>query len=831
MPLILLALSCLVLTLEVLETKIFAYSLENSLIFLVVGVVLLGFGSGGSVLSLKREIGDPRPIVRRNLLLTAGLLVVAHVVFAQFSDHLEFGFDLWTVGILCALAAPYFSAGMAISAILADPRGSVHARYGLNLVGSAAGCVTVFFLLGPLTGPEMLIVCAAACGLCGAVLYERRGALVAAVLATAAPLFVFADELLPYRIQKAETAGQLALIERTAREIVAQNPAVQRIELVEQFDRWDPTARVAVHALEVETSDENVRRDVDRLPSMWFTQDSSYGSPLIGWRGENAAGVYAHSCYAFGYFRGPAPEDVLVIGLGGTPDVQTALHQGARRITGVDINATTVRMAGGPMADFLGRPYDDPRVTLHLRDGRSYVRGTEQRYDLIQLSGVDTKSVLASGTLALNESYLYTQEAFDEYLAHLKDDGLLVINYADETFRMRLAITAMESLRRRGVADPTRHLMMTEQSKIFGLLVKPTPFTAAECGQMRGFLAAADAADGRPGDGLTGVVVWVYELLSPHLSLMNAPRAIYLPDEAAPTDPVMQAARDGSLDAFIDAHPRELRPAPDWRPFFFNTIRNEDVLARFRHELARIVPGMDADPSRLSKVAAGGTEQFARMFRLLWIMLGLSVVLILGPLCVLGTRGIRAWANLPFAVYFAALGAGYILAMSGLIQRYVLFLGHQAYAFAVVIGGLLVAAGVGSFLAGRFAARPQRVMTGGVALICTMLLVLNFGLDPLFGLTANLPLGGRIAVALTALFPLGVGLGTMFPTGLGLVQRASPLFVPWAFGINGVFSVIGTTIVLPGAILFGFPTMTTVAGSVYVFALLVGLPLARRAAG
>ena len=58
MPLILFALSCLVLTLEVLETKIFAYSLENSLIFLVVGVVLLGFGAGGSVLSLKRDISD-----------------------------------------------------------------------------------------------------------------------------------------------------------------------------------------------------------------------------------------------------------------------------------------------------------------------------------------------------------------------------------------------------------------------------------------------------------------------------------------------------------------------------------------------------------------------------------------------------------------------------------------------------------------------------------------------------------------------------------------------------------------------------------------------------
>lgn len=828
MPLILLALSCLVLTLEVLETKIFAYSLENSLIFLVVGVVLLGFGAGGSVLSLKREIGDPSRLVRRNLLLTALLLVVAHALFAHASDRLEFRFDAWTIGILVALAAPYFSAGMAISAILADPNGSVHARYGVNLVGSALGCVTVFFLLGPLTGPQLLIVCAILCGLLAVPLFDRRRVVLAVIVVAGAPLFLFADALLPYRIQKAETAGQLALIQRTAEKVVAENPNVQAIELRTEFDRWDPTARVAVHSLHVETTDENVARDLERLPSMWFTQDSSYGSPLIGWNGEGAAGVYERTCYAFGYFRGRTGMDVLVIGLGGAPDVQTAIHHDAARITGVDINATTVRMAREELADFLGHPYDDQRVTIHLRDGRSYVRSSDHRYDLIQLTGVDTKSVLASGTLALNESYLYTQEALDEYVAHLQDDGLLVINYADDVFRNRLTITAMETLRRRGVDDPTRHIMLVEQSKIFGLLVKPTPFTAEECDQMRAWLAQADAGDGKV-DGKTGVVVFVYELLSPHLSLYPAPRAIYLPDEEVPADPLMKAARAGHLDEFVAESPRELEPAPDWRPFFFNTVRNEDVLARFWFELRKVLPFVDADPAELDDVARS-TEQFARMFRLLWIMLGLSVVLILGPLVVQGTRGLRAWSNLPFALYFAALGAGFILAMSGLIQRYVLFLGHQSYAFAVVIGGLLVAAGAGSFLAGRFEASPRRVMGIAVGAICAMLLALNLGLDTLFGWTAGLPLFPRVAIALAALFPLGVPLGTMFPTGLGLVKRSSPLFVPWAFGINGVFSVIGTTVVLPGAILFGFPAMAVVAGAFYVFALAVGLPLARRAA-
>ena len=183
---------------------------------------------------------------------------------------------------------------------------------------------------------------------------------------------------------------------------------------------------------------------------------------------------------------------------------------------------------------------------------------------------------------------------------------------------------------------------------------------------------------------------------------------------------------------------------------------------------------------------------------------------------------------MPFALYFGCLGAGYIFAMSGLIQRAVLFLGHQAYAFAVVIGGLLVWAGCGSMIAGRLAT-PRRTMTVAVAIVCAMLVVVQFGLDPLFGATAGLPRLARIFVALVAIAPLGTALGAMFPTGLWMVKQRSPLFVPWAFGINGVFSVIGTTLVMPGSIMYGYPVMAVVAGAIYLLALAIGLPLARRA--
>ncbi|MHC5072899.1 MAG: spermidine synthase, partial [Planctomycetota bacterium] len=678
MPLTLFLLSTIVLTLEVLETKIFAYSLENNLIFLVVGVVLLGFGAGGTVLSLRKELGDPVPLVRRNLLLTAMLLIVAHAWFALFSDRLVFRFEFFTLSILVLLASPYFSAGMAISAILADTKGSVHVRYGINLLGSALGCMTVFLILGPLSGPQCLVLCALVCGLLAVPLYPRpaRVKVLGVVLVMGVGLLFVADSILPYQIQSARSGGQLALIVENSRTEAQRRDDIQKVAAVQRFDRWDPTARVQVHSLEVQTTNPEYRATLERLPAMWFTQDSSYGSPLIGSTGESASGLFDRTCYGVGYFRGRKDMAVLVIGLGGAPDVQTALHHQPRRVDGVDINATTLAMVRdhAEIKAFLGDPYGDPRVHLHQRDGRSFVRGAGNGYDLIQLSGVDTKSVLASGTLALNESYLYTEEAFDDYLERLEPGGILCILYAGKNLRDRLAITAMQSLENAGSKAPHRHLVLVEQNAIFCMLVKKTAFTKEECRQLDSWLERCDT-----GGGSTGVVLIFYDLLNPGLSLAKAPKAIFVPDGRATADPLMQAVLAGKLDDYITKHPMNLAPAPDWRPFFFNITRNEEVWN-----------------------AATRPAHFQGMFNLLWIMLVLALGLITGPLILFQRHGIAAGRHAPFALYFAALGTGFILAMSGLIQRYVLFLGHQAYAFAVVIGGLLVAAGVGSILAGKF---------------------------------------------------------------------------------------------------------------------------------
>jgi len=801
MPFILLVLSCVVLTLEVLETKIFAYCLANSLMFVVIGLALLGFGAGGTALALRKKLGDPRPTVRASLLATAVLVIVAHAYFAQVSEQVRFGVEFATISSLALLASPYFTAGMAMAAILGEPNANISRLYGMNLVGSALGCCSLFVLLGPLTAPQILVLSAAVLGLLGAALCARRAMCSALVIAISAPLMVYAEDVFPYQPEPASSRGQLALLQKSVDTIneVAATGVEQRAALIEKFDRWDPTARVQVHELELETSDPDQQEILNSLPSMWFTQDSSYGSPLMG-DGPGREAMHERTYFGAGYFRRQPDMDVLVIGLGGAPDVQTALHFDARSITGVDINRTTVGMVEGQFAEFLGAPYSDPRVRVVIRDGRSFVRTDDQHYDLIQLSGVDTKSVMSAGALAINESYLYTREGFEEYVARLKPDGLLCIIYAGDDYMHRLAISAMAALEKDGAAAPHRHVALLRHNVWVIVLVKRSPFTADECGQLDQWLASCKQENGE-----TGAFLPVYELLDPGLNLRKAPEAYFIPDGRPTDSEVMQAARDGKLAEYIETYSLDLSPAPDSRPYFFALQRNETVWT---------------DTPRY----------FVELFTLAKIMAVMALILIALPLFVFKARGIDIRRNLPFTIYFAALGAGFILAEIGLIQRYVLFLGHQGYAFPVVIGGLLITAGIGSLWSGRFQRAPHRLIATVIVLVGLVIAGHQLLLDELFGLTADLSLGMRVLVAGAALVPLGIPLGMLFPTGLALVRQSSPLFIPWAFGINGVFSVLGTTIAVPGAMLYGFPAMAGLAAGIYVLAGLVTYGAARRSA-
>jgi hypothetical protein len=219
------------------------------------------------------------------------------------------------------------------------------------------------------------------------------------------------------------------------------------------------------------------------------------------------------------------------------------------------------------------------------------------------------------------------------------------------------------------------------------------------------------------------------------------------------------------------------------------------------------------------------------LFGLVGISLVVVVLFILGPLLLVRRRlsGTPARGRLPFLLYFACLGAGFIVAEVVLVQKCVLFLGHPAYALTVVLFAVLLFSGLGSALSGRIPkASLSRalpfVLLGVAALIALSILVL----PPVFYGLVHLATPWRVLITVVALGPLGLALGMPMPTGIRILAATAPGLIPWAWGVNGAASVLGSVGAIAFAMVTGFDQALLVAAALYLAALaFVTLAVAR----
>jgi SAM-dependent methyltransferase len=498
---------------------------------------------------------------------------------------------------------------------------------------------------------------------------------------------------------------------------------------------------------------------------------------------------------------------VLIIGLGGAPDVLTALYHGAQRIVGVEINRTTIQIAREHFADYLGRPYDRPEVELRQIDGRTFVRASQDRFDLIQMSGVDTKSVFAAGSLSLNENYLYTREAMREILARLRPDGLLALNRFGHVDLHRLASLALAGLRDLGVRQPERHLFAIGQGLWCGLLVRRTPFPASELAALEAWVAQAATAP----DIVIPPFDWIGVSLRKPMELLYSPG----PPPRAGTA-YFEALRDGRVGEFVEEQRIfDLRPPVDDRPFFFFSARPGAALAA-------------AFGQKTAFLASHVAQLLRSLHRVMLLLGGVACIFIFAPLLARRRRGLRAPGAAAVLGYFACLGAGFMLIEIGLIQRFVLLLGHQAYAVSVVIFGLLAGASVGSLLSARVPLARKGPLRAVLALVVGVVVLYGAALGPLFAAAASLPFPARLALALALLGAAGVPLGIPFPSALRALESSSVPFVAWGVGVNGFASVLAATAALEVSMLVGLRWLLVGAAALYALALALA-PLGPRA--
>ena len=798
--------SLAVLLLQISLTRLFSFSIWYHFAYVTISVALLGYGASGALLAILPALAGAAPARRLSAyalsagaLIVVGLLVFAHVPFHPFQLIKEPGRQLvFMIAYYVAVTTPFFFAGLCMSVALRTLSHRVSRLYFFDLLGAGLGCLLVVFVIAALSTPGAVIAAAVIISLAGVVFAAadvrgvNRQVLATAVIAVAGIVAVTRTEFSP------SPEKFLALYLGNPQQFVHYN------------HRWTPIFRTDVYGYRNEDQSRVISYAGWGISPFWKEKAATEAPRLraISHDGDACAVIYnfdgdlsklemfEHNILKTPYLLVDHP-NVLVIGVGGGADIVNAIKNGARHVTGIELDPVTVDTVKYDQADFAGHIYDRPDVTIIAGEGRSTVRHSGALYDLIQMTGVDTLAALSTGAYVLSESYLYTTQAVGEFLAHLTPDGVLSIINADfdgkisgyprHTMRQLSLISA--ALQQRGIDDPSQHvavLASTEEAPEVNLLVKTRPFTAAASQRLQEF---ADQMGfqvwARPGTALS----------TPHSEFLRK----------APAE----------REAYIAAHPLNLTPTTDDNPFFFNFYQWRN-LGSSRGELDT------------GHTLATGQIVLALI---LLLSIGFSALLILLPLVVFQRQGLHTEGKWGFIAFFLGIGLGFIFVEISFVQKFVLFLGYPTYSLSVVLFSLLTYSGIGSFLTGRMQAPPERRLLPLMAGLTTVLLLSLVLLPQLFDAFLGSALPVRIVLASAALVPLGLLMGMFFPTGIQIVRLGNVSFVPWAWGINGCASVVGTVLAVILAMSYGFRFVTLLALTTYVVAVVGLAASARRVRG
>jgi spermidine synthase len=762
------------LALEVSEIRVFSYAMDPRLVYGVIGLAMLGMGVSAVAGSLRPTLlQEERAPTYATLMGVTGVLSL--VIFSRVSasfDATSFGrFLLTGAPMLLLCAVPYAFAGLAL--VTLQLRGEeIGRRYRANLAGSALGCFVVPLLIRAV-GLERLLVGIAVLPVIAALVVDRRrrhaGALVALLLAIPA-----AKWLLPF---EPDPQDLYASAERSAKKLGL--PRAHR-----DFAAWDPVARVEVFQFPGPLGVVN-----NASPLKVLLHDGGAGSLLFGRLNEHqdiARALFEGSTYGGAYAVHDHARNVLVIGLGGAPDIMTAKHFGAQTIVGVEVNGATLDVVRKHFKDFLNDPYGG--VELHHADGRSFVEGEARTFDLVQISGTDTWSAGSAGAFMFSESYLYTSEAIQSFLRVLAPDGMLtMIRFGPEP--LRLVATEVEAARKLGFARPSQHFVVLGQGTCQSVVFSKQPITEAQLRRVAQHLGHARTLPKLTVPLNSALMVAAPEL--PPLGLVYAPGV-------ASDDPVARYLRtvDTQQDeAFIAKFPFDVTPVSDDRPFFFQFLGPR--------QLGRLI---DAPPDDF--FARGLREHFMMLVGLTILSIGI----LFGPL-----RIVRAGGAFSTLAYFGLIGAAFLLVELALVQRTALTLGHPAWSVTVTLFALLLSSAVGAAYAERLGRRAAILLFVAIA---ALVLVPHSAV----ALVLKLPFAVRVVAIVLAIAPLGIAMGTYFPNGIRAVAPRGPSVVAWAQASNACASVVASLLTPVLAMLFGFRVVLLIALVLYAIATVITRP-------
>jgi MFS family permease len=753
------------LTFQIVQTRILSVIAWYYMAFFAISVAMLGMTVGAVWVYLHRERIESKPLaVTLTKFTLATAIAMPASVIVQFCLITAISLSLTTVIswsiLMIAMAVPYFFSGVVVSLALTRspfPAGQV---YGVDLVGAALGCMGVIFILNIMDGPTAVIVSAVVCGvsaiafmssanaedqqrLKSASWWRRPGP-----ITTALAVFAILNSLAPVGVRPIMVKDQL---ERFG---------------FKRYEKWNSYSRITVERPQLQlpqlwSGSSKMPQDT-RAQQALLTIDGGAGSEMSHYDGTPQSISYLQYDLVGLAYRLPGIHKAAVIGVGGGRDLLTAHYFGVPDITGVELNPIIVNL-------LTRQPYYKkftgvtllPNLKLHVDDARSWFDSTHEKFDLVQMSMIDTWASTGAGAFTLSENGLYTLQGWKTFFHSLNPDGVFTVSRwhspgnADETGRMIGLATA--ALLDSGVKYPRQHIFVARADYMATLVLSKAPFTPEQ-------LRILDDTVRNLGFNI---------LLAPNQ-----------PTQSPLLRAIVDSPNRAALNRVLEGNFLDLSVPTDNRPFFFNQLRFRTIPSATVRMFHRTLAAHGMEGNLIASLVLGLILLISIIAVIVTVLLPLRGAVRESPLRLVGIG----------SLYFSLIGMGFMLAEMALLERFSVYLGHPIYSLSVCLFSLILASGLGSLTSDRFKlnARVKLLVWGGitVAYLVAMAQILPALLESTTGQERLV----RIGISVAVIMPVGFLLGFAFPTGLYLVEAVDRQPTPWFWGINGATSVLASVL-------------------------------------
>jgi spermidine synthase len=539
------------------------------------------------------------------------------------------------------------------------------------------------------------------------------------------------------------------------------------------------------------------------------------------------------------YIIKAAPK-TFIVQFGGGISTEVALHSGAKHVTVAEGNRAILEaFRSDAIRDFTGDILSKVRVIP--KEGRHFLANTDERFDVIDLSLADSVGLSNPGGFAIVEKFSYTKEAMQTYMRALSPGGVLSVTLwnKEEPPKSVLKLYATMVAAAREV-DPAQlaksFFVASTYLSTATVLYKNGGFTSEEIEKLRAHTREM-SFDEVYSPGLAYDTSQTESTLEGYIQQIFAgadggplSRGGAAEDNGETSDsgdaggagPATGKSDDGALPATVMGRLAwHALVTGQWSEIAPRYVFSARALTNDAPYFAAYVKTADL-PRVLDRLELLQDEWG---YLLIWATLGvacLTAAALLSIPVVWGWRTIfsRSRGKALTVLYFACLGAGYIMVEVGLIAHFVMALGNPTISASVLITGMLVFSGLGALTSERVLPLMRAVMPLMFVTIAALLIVYALFINQALDKVGALPYGLRLVFCFLLIAPPAFLMGFPMPTAMTTLGRLGKdhMFI-WAWGVNGSFSVIGAAAAPVIATNFGLGMVIEIAGLAYLLAL------------